>query len=186
MSSLKNKTQVITDETRLSYLHAFKPWANQPGQEEKYSACVIIPKTAKKTIAFINEAIENATENGKTSKWSGKVPKNLHNPLRDGDEVADEKPELKGCWYLNANSTRRPGLINADRSEIFSEEDLKSGDYAKVHLSFYPYAASGNNGIAVGLENIMKTRDGEALGGARMKAEDAFDGEWEDEDGLLD
>lgn len=187
MSSRTN-TKVITDECRLSYLHAFQPYASETGQEPKYSVCVLIPKTAKKTLQLIKEAIEEATEEGLSSKWGNKKPKNLHSPLRDGDDEKDldTNPEYEGMYFLNASSKRKPGLINADRSEIFTEEELKSGDYGKLSLNFFPYSAAGNNGIGVGLNNIMKTRDGEALGGGRVNAEDDFADEFEDEDGLLD
>ncbi len=188
MSSIKNETHVITDEVRFSYLHAFQPYAMEAGQEPKYSVCALIPKSAKKTIAYIKQAIEGATEEGLKSKWGNKMPRKFSNPLHDADEREDidEHPEMKGCYYLNASSKRKPGLINADRSDIFTEEELKSGDYGKLSLNFFPYSAAGNNGIGVGLNNIMKTRDGEALGGGRVNAEDDFANEFEDEDGLLD
>lgn len=189
MSKLVNGTKVITEEVRLSYLHAFDKYAATPGQEEKYSACILIPKTAKKTLALIQEAISNATDAGQKTKWGGKVPKNLHTPLRDGDEEkdTDEQPEYKGMWFLNASSKVQPGLVDKHLQPIIDREDLKSGDWAKVSINFFAYAASGNNGIGVGLNNIMKTRDGVALGGTPARAEDDFEGEEiEDEDGLLD
>ncbi len=186
--SSRTKTKVITDEVRFSYLHVFAPYAANESDTKKYSVCVLIPKTAKKTLKLIQEAIDEATEDGKKSKWGGKVPKKFKLPLRDGDDEKDidENPEYEGMYFLNASSTKAPGLINADRSEIFSDEDLKSGDYGKVSLNFFPFNSNGNSGIGVGLNNLMKTRDGEALGGSRVKAEDDFDGEFEDEDGLLD
>ena len=54
--------------------------------------------------------------------------------------------------------------------------------YARVSLSFYAYNSSGNRGIACGLQNIQKIRDGESLGG-KAKAEDDFnDGFSSDDD----
>lgn len=176
--SKRQGTKVITDEVRLSYLHAFAPAAALGSDEKKYSVCALIPKTAKKTLKLIEEAIAEATEDGKTKKWGGKVPKKFHTPLRDGDDEEDKGDEYKGMYFLNASSTKKPGLINVDRTEIFDEEELKSGDWGKLSLNFYPYAANGNNGVGVGLNNILKTRTGEALGGVRASAEDDFDGEF--------
>ena len=65
-------------------------------------------------------------------------------------------------------------------------DELKSGDWGKASINFFPFSASGSNGVGVGLNNLMKTRDGESLGGVFTKAEDDFEGEFEDEDGLLD
>lgn len=188
MGKLKNGTTVITGEVRFSYLHVFEPYAPNPGQEAKYSVCILIPKKDKETIALIQEACANATDQGQSSKWGGKVPKNLKMPLRDGDEEKDteEQPEFAGMYFLNANSKNQPGIVDSHKQEIFTSNELKSGDYGKVSINFYPYAASGNNGVAVGLNNIMKLRDGASLGGVRASAEDDFEGEFEDEDGLLD
>ena len=36
-------------------------------------------------------------------------------------------------------------------------------DYAKVTINFYAYNNAGGKGIACGLGNVMKTRDGEPL-----------------------
>lgn len=186
--SSRTKTKVITDEVRFSYLHAFAPFAGQEGQEKKYSVCALIPKSSKKTIQLIKEAIEEAKADGLQTKWGNKMPRKFSTPLHDADEREDidDHPEMKNCYYINASSKKAPGLINADRSEIFTEDELKSGDYGKLSLNFFPYSAAGNNGVGCGLNNIMKTKPGEPLGGGRANAEDDFDGEFEDEDGLLD
>jgi len=177
-------TKVITGAVRASYLHVFEPWGAE-GQEKKYSVCALIPKTEKETIRLIQEAIAEATDLGQNSKWGGKVPKNLHEPLRDGDKEKDldEHPEFKGMFFLNASSKRQPGMVDRNKMEIFSEDELKSGDWVKLAINFYPYAASGNNGVGVGLDNIMKWKDGESLGGSAAKPESDFADEFDDEEG---
>ena len=57
-----------------------------------------------------------------------------------------------------------------DRSEVYS------GVYAIVSLSFYAFNTNGNRGVACGLGNIQKLRDGESLGG-RAKAAEEFETE---------
>ena len=184
--SSRNGTKVITGEVRFSYLHVFEPYAAEVGQKAKYSVALLIPKKDKQTIALIQEAVAEATELGQTSKWGGKVPKNLKLPLRDGDEEkADEHPEYAGMYFLNASSERQPGLVDSHKQEIFSDQELKSGDWGLASINFYPFAVSGNNGIACGLNNLMKKRDGESLGGTPASAESDFDGEFDD-DGMLD
>ena len=64
-----------------------------------------------------------------------------------------------------------------DRSEVYS------GVYARVSINFYAFNSNGNKGIACGLGNIQKMRDGEPLG-SRSDAADDFVGE-EDEDDFL-
>lgn len=184
--SSRNGTKVITGEVRFSYLHVFEPYAGEVGQKAKYSVALLIPKKDKQTIALIEEAIAEATEQGQTSKWGGKVPKNLKLPLRDGDEEkADEHPEYAGMYFVNASSERQPGLVDSHKQEIFSDQELKSGDWGLASINFYPFSVSGNNGIACGLNNLMKKRDGESLGGTPASAEADFAEEFDD-DGMLD
>ena len=124
--SSRNGTKVITGEVRFSYLHVFEPYAGEVGQKPKYSVSLLIPKSDKKTIALIQEAVSEATDLGQTTKWGGKVPKNLKLPLRDGDEEkADEHPEYEGMYFINASSERQPGLVDSHKQEIFSDQELK-------------------------------------------------------------
>ena len=184
--SSRNGTKVITGEVRLSYLHVFEPYAGEVGQKPKYSVSLLIPKKDKQTIALIQEAVAEATDLGQTTKWGGKVPKNLKLPLRDGDEEkADEHPEYEGMYFINASSERQPGLVDSHKQEIFSDQELKSGDYGLASINFYPFSVSGNNGVACGLNNLMKKRDGESLGGTPASAEADFAEEFDD-DGMLD
>lgn len=185
--SSRNGTKVITKEVRLSYLHVFAPYASQPGQEAKYSACLMWPKDDEEMNTLVREATQVAVEEGTRTKWGGKTPKSIHLPMRDGDEKdLDTNPEYEGMYFLNCSSKRQPGLIDRHKMEIFDEADLKSGDYAIASINFYPYAASGNNGVGVGLNHLMKKRDGEALGGGFTKAENDFAGEFDDDDDMLD
>ena len=46
--------------------------------------------------------------------------------------------------------------------------------YGLASISFYAFNSNGNRGIACGLNNLMKTKDGDPLGGGRAKAEDDF------------
>ena len=55
-------TNVTTGRVRLSFVHVFKPYAFQPGQEEKYSTTVLVPKTDVDTKARIDAAIEVAKQ----------------------------------------------------------------------------------------------------------------------------
>lgn len=184
--SSRNGTKVITGEVRFSYLHVFEPFAGEVGQKPKYSVSLLIPKKDKQTIALIQEAVAEATDQGQTTKWGGKVPKNLKLPLRDGDEEkADEHPEYEGMYFINASSERQPGLVDSHKQEIFSDQELKSGDYGLASINFYPFSVSGNNGVACGLNNLMKKRDGESLGGTPASAEADFAEEFDD-DGMLD
>ena len=148
-----NGTKVVTGKTRLSYANIFEPRAAAEGQEPKYSVSIIIPKSDTETIAAISKAVEEAKEQGK-AKWGGKIPANLKLPLRDGDEDRPDDEAYANSYFINANSTRKPEIV--DR---FGNRDLGRtmllGCYARVSLN-YAFNASGNRGIGCGLGNIQK------------------------------
>ena len=176
-------TKVVTGLVRFSYCNIFRSRVFTEGQDAKYSICLLIPKKDKKTLDKIQEAMDAAIEDGIASKWGGKTPKNLHLPLRDGDEErADEAPEYEGMMFLNANSTSKPGIVDADRNEILDPDEVYSGCWGRASINFFPYDNHGNRGVGVGLNNIQKIKDGERLGGARASAEKDFDDDFEDTD----
>lgn len=176
-------TKVVTGKVRFSYVHVFEPWAGQPGQDPKYSVCLLIPKEDKKTLTKIAAAVDEAVQEGVRAKWGGKLPKNLHMPLRDGDtERADEAPEYEGMMFLNANSKNAPGVVDKALNTILDSDEFYSGCWGRASINFFPYDSNGNRGIGVGLNNVQKLKDGERLGGSRASAEDDFGDDFEDDD----
>ena len=84
-----------------------------------------------------------------------------------------------GDWQLqlpDANSTTPPQVVGTDLQPILDANEVYSGCYARVSISFYAFNTNGNRGIACGLGNIQKLRDGEPLGGNRISAEADFGG----------
>lgn len=176
-------TKVITNKVRFSYVNIFRSRVFREGQDAKFSICLLIPKKDKACIKKIQDAIDEAVQEGIASKWGGKKPKNLHLPLRDGDaERADEAPEYEGMMFLNANSTTKPGIVDKDLNEVLDPEEVYSGCWGRASINFFPYDSKGNRGVGVGLNNIQKLKDGQRLGAARAAAEDDFGDGFEDMD----
>ena len=104
----------------------------------------------------------------------------IKNPLKDGDEKYNEDPEknaaYQGMWFMSAGSIGKPGLVDHNNQAIISPNEFYAGCYARCTFNLYTYDMPMSKGIAVGLQNIQKLRDGEPLGsGKRTKAEDDFD-----------
>lgn len=167
-----NKTRVITGRnTRLSYFHGWEPTSINGGPE-RYSTSVLIPKDDKETVDAINKAIDAAIEEG-IAKFGGKKPNKaaIKLPLRDGDAEREDEA-YKGHYFLNANSKTAPQIVDKSINPILDRDEVYSGCYARVSLNFYAFNSNGNKGVAVGLGNIQKIRDGESLGGRSTAAED--------------
>ena len=141
----------------------------------------IIPKSDKETIKKIQAAVEAAKQES-LSKWGGKIPPNLKLPLRDGDIDRPEDEAYKGCYFFNANSRQAPQVVDKQVQPILDQTEVYSGCYGRISVNFYGYNSNGNRGVAAGLGNIQKLKDGEALS-SRTNAEDDFEAV-EDEDFL--
>lgn len=175
-AQLKGETRVITGKVRLAFVNLFSPRVNDDGTQGKYDVCILIDKEDKDTIKAINKAVENAQAKGVKEKWAGKLPKKLTLPLHDCDDREDDQyGGFDNVMYLNAKSKSRPAIVDKKLNRILDEEELYSGCYAICAISFYPYAASANNGVGVAIDNVMKIADGEHLAG-KPAAESDFEG----------
>ena len=108
----------------------------------------------------------------------------IKTPLRDGDLERPDDEAYKNAYFINANSATAPGIVDADRQPILERSEVYSGVYGRASINLYAFNSNGNKGIACGLNNLQKIRDGEPLGG-KSRAEDDF-ATADDEDDFLD
>ena len=179
-----NPMKVITGpDTRWSYANVWEAKSINGGTP-KFSVSLIIPKSDTRTIARIKAAIEAAYREGEAKqKGNGKtVPplSAIKTPLRDGDSERPDDPAYANSYFINANSSTAPGIVDADRQPILERSEVYSGVYGRASINFYAFNSNGNRGIACGLNNLQKIRDGEPLGG-KSRAEDDFATEIEED-----
>lgn len=168
-------TRIVLKNVRLSYAHVWEPQpAREADREPKYAVSLIIPKSDTAQIKMIEAAVEALLKAEGPAKFGGKVPPRsaLKLPLRDGDERDDEA--YQDSMFLNASSKTRPGIVDQNVQPILDRDEVYSGVYANVSIELYLFNVNGNRGVACGLGNIQKVRDGEALGGGAIKAENEF------------
>ena len=128
---------------------------------------------------------------GKDTRWSyanvweaksinGGTPKfsvSLIIPKTDTVTVQKIKAAIQAAYEegqakLNANSATAPGIVDADCNPILTRSEVYSGVYGRASINFYAFNSNGNKGIACGLNNLQKIRDGEPLGGKSSAASD--------------
>ena len=172
MSDL-NTRLTITGVT-FSYANVWVARAHEEGAPLKYSVSLLIPKTDKATIKKIEKCIANAIVNGKSklANKSGKIPSNLKTPFRDGDEDRPDDEAYQGCMFINANTTRRPQVVDKNVEPILDQDEFYSGCLGNASVNFYPYNVGTSKGIAAGLGNVQKISDGDPLSGGASAADD--------------
>lgn len=177
MTKFVNPTKVITGpNTRWSYANVWQPKSINGGAP-KYSVSLIIPKSDTETVSKVKAAIKAAYDEGQAKlRGNGKsVPalEYMKTPLRDGDKERPDDEAYKNSYFINANSGTAPGVVDANRQPIIDTSEVYSGVYGRASINFYAFNSNGNKGIACGLNNLQKIRDGEPLGG-KARAEDDF------------
>ncbi len=183
-NKVSNPMKVITGpDTRWSYANVWEAKSINGGTP-KFSVSLIIPKSDTKTVAKVKAAIEAAYHEGESKlKGNGKsMPPMaaLKTPLRDGDSERPDDDAYTNAYFINANATTAPGIVDADRNPILTRSEVYSGVYGRASISFYAFNSNGNKGIACGLNNLQKVRDGEPLGG-KVSAESDFATDDDDE-----
>lgn len=164
---------VMTPEFRVSYPYLFQPqqpMANSASKDPKYSVVMLFPKGADLS------KLKAAAEAAGAEKWGAdktKWPKGLRSPFRDQGEKESEG-YVAGAIFVTATSKQKPGIVNAGVQPIIDSSEVYAGCYGRATVRAYAYDNAGNRGVAFGLQNFQKTRDGESLSG-RMKAEEEFD-----------
>lgn len=184
----KNPMKVITGkDTRWSYANVWEPKSINGGTP-KYSVSLIIPKSDTATVKAIKKAIEAAYKEGeaKLKGNSRSIPplEAIKTPLRDGDLERPDDEAYKNSYFINANSTTPPGIVDANVQPILTRSEVYSGVYGRASINFYAFNSNGNRGIACGLNNLQKIRDGEPLG-SRATAESDFADFADDDDDFL-
>lgn len=161
---------VMTPEFRVSFPNVFRPQKPlQEGADPKYGLTMLFPKGADLS------PLKKAAEAAVAEKWGTdktKWPKNLRSPFRDQGEKKFEGYESGGV-FITATSKQKPGLVDGSVQPIIDEAEFYPGCYARATVRAFAYDAAGNRGVAFGLQNVQKTRDGEPLGG-RSRPENDF------------
>jgi hypothetical protein len=171
--------QVMTPEFRVSYPNVLQPKRNELSGQDEFNVMAIFKKGTN--LQVLMAAAQAAIE----KKWGAdrtKWPKPLKSPFRKHEQKYKEQQDgtktlppgfEAGGIFMNFKSRQRPGVVNEDVQPIIDPTEFYAGCYAQATVSAYAYDQKGNRGVAFGLGNIQKVRDGEPFGN-RTKPEDDF------------
>ena len=87
--------------------------------------------------------------------------------------ISPRKTAITPClWSVAVQDVYKRQIVDRSVQPILDRSEVYSGCYARVSVNFYAFNSNGNRGIACGLGNIQKVRDGEPLGGKSSAADD--------------
>lgn len=169
-----------------TFVHLLEP--DEFGGNKKYSLRLIVPKSNKKAVKAIKDAIADAMKRGSEDKFKGKSLKKAKNPLKDGDdEETDKYPFLADSYFIDMKSNTKPTVIDKSRKPLTTEDEVYSGMMVLVAGFAMPYFTDGSWGVTFVLDAVVKVGDGERIGGSQFDLNDAFgdvldEDEWEDDE----
>lgn len=180
--------RIQTPMFRVSFPSVFEA-SSYEGGAPKFSVCAVwtpklfTPKDKELWAAMKLLADEVSLE--KFKKKLDALPANFKKPFRDGNEKADLEGFGEGKVFSNLSSKMRPGIIDRDRAPITDPEDFYPGCFARATITAYAYDNVGK-GVAFGLQNLQKIKDGDRLDSRTDAAEDfgdAVDDAWLGDEG---
>jgi hypothetical protein len=182
--------KIMLRNVRLSYEHIFTPSKFDDTQEAKYSATFIIPKDHA-DLPAVKRAFYEAGQEQFAADFNGKGwPKGYTCSLKDadvdtdgnGELLADKNAAYKGCYILEANSTRRPVAVNRNKAAVTEEDGIiYSGCYVNASLAAAGYTfGKVKKGVKAYLNGVQFVKDGDRFGSDALSDFDALDGEDDD------
>ena len=183
-----NYKRIVIGPVRLSFVEFAEAKLDEEKGTYHYSCQVLVPTADKEAIAKIKRATLAATVEKFGKEKTPRILKSpkFHTPLRDPVEEELEHESFKGMMFFSckAGQKRRPGYALKNRTRLTDPAEIAkefySGVWAYVSLNFY-YFDKNSKGIAVGLNNVLKSHDDESLEGG-SKLEDDFEHLFEDDE----
>lgn len=173
-------TKITIGEAQMNFVRVFEPEAFNGG-DPKYSVILSFPQENGELVKKIQDAIDACVEKAKTTMYGGKLPKNFKIiELKDGD-TDYEKDGFAGQFTLKASSAYKPEVVKKatvmgkpQLVPITDEEEFYSGCFGYASVSFFAYDNGVSKGVTCGLNSLLKSRDGERLGGGSGSAATDF------------
>lgn len=183
--------QVFINNARLSFPDLFRAKAFEEGSTPKFGCdLIVVPET--QVLAVTADGTKKKTTMDKVlaavakEAWGDKGGKMLasleskQKCLRDGDtrtnNDGDTYEGYEGCEYITAKNTRKPTVVDRDRTPL-TEEDPRpySGCFVNAKIDVYPNTKAKTRGIFAALMGVQFAKDGDALGGGGVASAEDFD-----------
>ena len=182
--------KIMLRNVRLSFAHIFTPSKFDENQDAKYSATFIVPKDHPDLSAVKKAMFEAGQESFPSDFSGGGWPRGFTCSLKDADKdtnsmgeiLAEKNPAYKGCYILEANSTRRPVALDRRKAAVTEDDDIiYSGCYVNASLAAAGYTyGKVKKGVKCYLNGVQFVKDGERFGMDASNDFDALDGDEDD------
>ena len=162
-----SENKIKLTNVRLSFPSIWKR-STYNGEEGKYEASFLIPKTDKKTIKVLEDAIAAAIAEAKIKVSPDKIC------LKDGDDF--EYDGYEGMMSIKGSSKRRPTVINRDKSPLTEDDGIVyAGCYVNAVIGLWVQNNTYGKRVNCNLYGIQFYNDGEPFGAGDVDVMGDFD-----------
>jgi hypothetical protein len=195
----KERKRLVTPPFVLSFPSLWVARASEDGEgKPKFGATAIwrpkdFDESEKALYQAILRELDSVARDAFRKPWK-ELPDNVKRGLRDGAAKEDVAGYGPGTRFANMTTLNRPGVILRDKTPVGpehgNEELIYPGCICRATVSVWSYGGAGSKnskykGVAIGLLNLQKLKDGERLDN-HVAAEDDFDDDidskWMDDD----
>lgn len=187
----------VTPPFRLSFPNVFTAQSYE-GSEPKFSVSAIFTPSEftdkekaqwRTLLGAIDAECKNRFKKGvKELKALNAEGANYKLVPRNGATKADLEGYGEGTLFMNLSTKMQPGVIDRRKNKISPEEgnadEIYAGCWCRATVTVYSYDNKGK-GVAVGLMNLQKLKDGDRLDSRTDAAED-FEDDLEDLENEMD
>ena len=171
------KTNMISPTGTFQWVFLDKPKVDKNNSEKEpfYSITLLMDKKDPKVIEKLDQ-MKSCIKDALEKRFGDKVPAKYYTPIKDGDVETDKEgnPAYPGFWYIEAKNKEKPGLVDADREPILTQQAVWSGCKGRLSLGFVGYDVSAKKGVTIYLNNVQLTDNSAPKMGGRKSAEEDF------------
>jgi hypothetical protein len=188
-SGKRELKKYITPVFRLSFPHLFvaQKMSDDDNSTPKFGCQAVwtpskFTAREKELWRAILQGLDDESKRAFKKAWKD-LPANFKKGLRNGNEKDGLEGYGEGTRFASLTSKMRPGVIDVRKDEsgeyikISPEEgnadEIYPGCYCRATVTIYSYDNKGK-GVAIGLRNIQKVKDGKRLD-SRVDANEDFD-----------
>lgn len=174
---MSQKKLPLSPVGRVSFHSVFQATAMEDNQEKKFGVTLLFPKKMQgdqlklfqAMVAEANRVCKEKFDVDLKGKYKGKP---IRSPFRDGSEKEHLDGYDENVVFVRFSGRAKPHVVGPDKSPITDE--FYNGCHARVSYTVYAYT-KGTPGVAFGLVNVQKVKDGESFGIGRSDPDNDFD-----------
>lgn len=160
-------SKILLKNVRISFPSIFQK-AVFDGTVGKYECTFLIDKSDEKLKAQLDAAIAEVIKASGIKVAGDKIC------LKNGDDSTYDG--YAGTWSLKAANSKRPTLINRDKSPIIEDDELLyAGAYCNAVIDFWVMNNAFGKRVNANLHGIQFVKHGEPFGAGNIDVFDDFD-----------